>query len=256
MPPVLSTAMGEREGWGLSPVGWALVYAAAGIELATIVGLWRPLGTLGVVRVPASIVPGLLLLVLLRSRLFAGTRCWVPFLLWAGFIAAVPVWSYHHLFGGFRGVSGFVLAAVHEEVVFRAVFPLIVWRLLVRAGADPGWSRAGAILIPAMLFAVLPNHLRQADSALGVLPFFTFAVFLGLLVRRPDVLPAAALAHLAVNLLTIPVLYGGASPLARGLAVGVLLSGLAFVALFTAGRPPQEGIPAGGTGVGSWDPTI
>jgi hypothetical protein len=244
-------AMGEREGWALSPVGWALVYAAAGIELATIVGLWRPLGALGVVRVPASIVPGLLLLVLLSSRLFAGTRRWVPFFLWAGAIAAVPVWSYHHLFGGFSGVSGFVLAAVHEEVVFRAVFPLIVWRLLVRSGADPGWSRAGAILIPAMLFAVLPNHLHQAGSLLGAVPFFTFAVLFGLLVRRPNVLPAAALAHLTVNLLTVPVSFGVVSPLPRTLAVATLLCGFAVVALLA-----EPGIPAADPDVGSLDPIV
>jgi membrane protease YdiL (CAAX protease family) len=244
--------MGEREGWGLSPAGWALVYAAAGIELATIVGLWRPLGTLGVVRLPASVVPGLLLLAVFGSRLFAETRCWVPFFLWAGAIAAVPVWGFHHLFGGFGGVCGFVLAALHEEVVFRAAFPLIVWRLLHRAGADRGWSRAGAILIPAVLFAVLPNHLRQAGSLLGVVPFFTFAVLFGLLVRRPNVLPAAALAHLAVNLLTIPVAFGVVSPMARTLAVATLLGGFAFVALFMA----EPGIPAGDPDVGSWDPIV
>ncbi|MGH9034655.1 MAG: CPBP family glutamic-type intramembrane protease, partial [Acidimicrobiia bacterium] len=144
----------------------------------------------------------------------------------------------------------------HEEVDFRAVFPLIVWRVLARMGTGPGWSRTGAILGPAVLFTVLPYHLRQVDSALGVVPFFTFAVFLGLLVRRPDVLPGAALAHLAVNLLTIPVLYAGASPLARVLTVAVLLSGFAFIALFVAGQREEEGIPAGGAGVATWDPTI
>ncbi len=246
--------MGEREGWGLSPVGWALVYAAATIELATIAGWWRSLGTLGIVHVPASVVPGFLLLALFGRRLYSSR--WLGFFVWAGAIAALPAWFFRDLFGDLGCLSGFVVAALHEEVVFRAVFPLVVWRVLERAGTSPGWSRAGAVLAPAALFAVLPNHLRQADSFLGVLPFFTFAVLLGLLVRRPDVLPAAALAHLAVNLLTIPVLYGGVSPVARGLAVGVLLSGFALVALFVADQPEGEGIPAGGTGVASWDPTI
>jgi membrane protease YdiL (CAAX protease family) len=230
-------AMGEREGWGLSPVGWAIVYATAAIELGSIARLWRPLGALGVVSVPASAIPGFLLLGLLGSRLFSRVRRWWPFLLWAGAIAAVPAWYYRNLFDGANGLFGYALAALQEEVVFRAAFPLIVWRLLDRAGADPGWSRAGAILFPAALFSILPYHLRQADSALGVLPFFTFAVFMGLLVRRPDVLPAAALAHMTVNLLTVPVTYGAVSPMARTLAVSVLLGGFVFIALFVAGEP-------------------
>jgi membrane protease YdiL (CAAX protease family) len=143
---------------------------------------------------------------------------------------------------------------LREEVVFRAAFPLIVWRLLNRNGADPGWSRAAAIVIPAALFAILPNHLRQAGSPLGVVPFFAFAVFLGLLVRRPNLLPAAALAHLTVNLLTVPVVHGVVSPLAKTLSVSTLLTGFAFIALFVAGagRSPAEpkGIPTGDPGVG------
>ncbi len=254
--------MGGREGWGLSPVGWALVHVIVAIELATIVGLWRPLGTLGIVRVPASVAPGLVLLALLGRRLF--TVRWVGFLVWAGAIAAVPAWYYRSLFGGAGGIVGFALAAVHEEVVFRAAFPLVVWRLLDRAGTAPPWSRAGAILFPAALFAVLPNHVRQAETALGILPFFSFAVFLGLLVRHPAVLPAAALTHLTVNLLTVPVLSGAASPTARMVVVAVLLGGFAFVALFVADRtgPPAEreeipeGIPPGGAGVPSWDPNV
>ena len=256
--------MGRREGWGLSPPGWVLVHVIAGIELATLVGLWRPLGTLGIVRVPASVVPGVVLLALFGRRL--GNVRWVGYLVWAGAIAALPAWVYRDLFGGVGGVAGFAIAAVHEEVVFRAAFPLVVWRVLDRAGVGAGYSRAGAVLLPAALFAVLPNHLRQADTALGVLPFFTFAVFLGLLVRRPDVLPAAALAHLAVNLFTLPVLYGGASPTARLVAVAVLLGGFAFMALFVAGPPEHEpgpqgegthpGIPAGHAGVPSWDPNL
>ncbi|MGH8991801.1 MAG: CPBP family glutamic-type intramembrane protease [Acidimicrobiia bacterium] len=255
--------MGRREGWGLSPVGWVLVHVIAVVELGTIVGWWRPLGTLGIVHVPASVVPGLVLLGLFGPRLVS--RRWLGFLLWAGAIAAVPAWYFRDLFDGPSGLAGFALAALHEEVVFRAAFPLIVWRFLDRAGTAPAWSRAGAILLPAVLFAVLPNHLRQADTALGVLPFFTFAVFLGMLVRRPDVLPAAALTHLTVNLLTIPVLYGMVNPLARSLAVGLLLMVFASVALFVAGRPEPEGegepVPGGGIpadrgGVGSWDPTF
>jgi hypothetical protein len=256
--------MGRREGWGLSPVAWVLVHVIAGIELTTLVGLWRPLGTLGMVRVPASVVPGLVLLAVFGRRLF--TVRWVGYFVWAGAIAALPAWYYRDLFGGPGGLTGFALAALHEEVVFRAAFPLIVWRILDRAGTGPAWTRAGAILVPAALFAVLPNHLRQADNtALGVLPFFTFAVFLGLLVRRPEVLPAAALAHLAVNLFTIPVLYGGASPTARTVAVAVLLTGFAFVALFVAEEaevaghepePGREGIPASSAGVPSWDPNV
>lgn len=236
--------MGRGEGWGLSPAGWALVYATAAIEMGTIAGVWRPLGALGVVHVPASVVPGFLLLVLLGSRLFSEVRHWWPFFLWAGIIAAVPAWYYRDLFGGLSGLSGFALAALQEEVVFRAAFPLIVWQLLDRAGADPGWSRAGAILVPAALFAILPNHLRQADSALGVLPFFTFAVFMGLLVRRPDVLPAAALAHLSVNLLTVPVTYGMVSPWARTLAVATLLGGFAVIAICLTGQPEPAAAPA------------
>jgi membrane protease YdiL (CAAX protease family) len=257
--------MGRREGWGLSPLGWVLVHVIAAIELTTLVGLWRPLGTLGIVRVPASLVPGIVLLTLLGRRLFSVR--WVGYLVWAGAIAALPAWLYRDLLGGPSGLAGFALAAVHEEVVFRAAFPLVVWRLLNRVGTAPQWSRAGAILLPAALFAVLPNHLRQADTPLGVLPFFTFAVFLGLLVRRPDVLPAAALAHLAVNLFTIPVLYGAASPTARMVAVAVLLGGFAFMALFVAdtrpvagdepapdGAEPAPGIPSAGAGVPLWDP--
>jgi len=251
--------MGEREGWGLSPAGWALVYATVVIEMGTVVGLLRPLGTLGIALVPASLVTGLVLLFLLGRRLFS-EGCWVPFFLWAGVIAAVPLWGYHHLYGGFAGVWGLVLAALREEVVFRAAFPLLVWRLLDRHGADPGWSRAGAILIPAAVFAVLPNHLRQAEAPLGVVPFFAFAVFLGLLVRRPNVLPAAALAHLTVNLLTIPAIYGVVTPSAKTLAVSTLLAGFAFIALFVveADEAPAEpeGIAAGEPGVGSWDPTV
>ena len=251
--------MGRREGWGLSPVGWVLVHVIAVVELGTIVGLWRPLGTLGMVYVPASVAPGFLLLGLFGARLISGR--WLGYILWAGAIAAVPAWYYRDLFGGPSGLAGFAIAALHEEVVYRAAFPLIVWRVLDRAGTAPAWCRAGAILLPAALFAVLPNHLRQADTVLGIVPFFTFAVFLGLLVRRPDVLPAAALAHLTVNLLTIPVLYGMVTPLVRSLAVGVLLSGFAFVALFVAGgteseSPEEDGIPADGAGVGSWDPTF
>ncbi len=246
--------MGRREGWGLSPIGWVLVHVIAVVELATMVGLWRPLGTLGMVRVSASVVPVLVLLAVFGSRLHSGR--WLPFLVWAAAIAAVPAWCYPDLFGGLGGLCGYVLAALHEEVVFRVALPLIVWRILRRADFSRGWSRAGAILVPAALFSVLPNHLRQADSVLGVLPFFTFAVLLGLLVRRPDVLPAAALTHLAVNLLTIPVLSGAVSPLARTVAVAVLLGTFAFCALFLSGEPDRGGIPAGGTGVGSWDPTV
>jgi hypothetical protein len=252
--------MGETEGWGLSPVGWALVYATVGLEMGTVAGLWRPLATLGITQVPASAVTGLLLLVLLGPRVFSDTRCWVPFFGWAGAIAAVPVWVYLHLFGGFGGVSGLVLAALREEVVFRAALPLLVWRLLDRKGVDPGWSRAGAILIPAAVFAILPNHLRQAGSPLGVVPFFAFAVFMGLLVRRPNVLPAAALSHLTVNLLTVPVIHGVVSPSAKALAVATLLGGFAFMALFVAdaGHAPAEpaGIPNVDPDVGSWDPIL
>jgi hypothetical protein len=256
--------MGRREGWGLSPVGWTLVHVIAAIELATLAGLWRPLGTLGMVRVPAAVVPGVVLLALFGRRLLS--LRWAGYLVWAGALAAVPAWLYRDLFGGAGGVAGFALAAIHEEVVFRAAFPLIVWRVLDRAGTGPALSRAGAVAVPAALFAVLPNHLRQADTALGVLPFFTFAVFLGLLVRRPDVLPAAALAHLAINLFTVPVLYGGASPTARLVAVAVILTGFAFMALYVAETPGHEprldreetpgGIPAGGAGVPSWDPNV
>jgi membrane protease YdiL (CAAX protease family) len=221
-------------------VGWALVYATVAIELGSFAGLWRPLGALGVVYVPASAVPAFLLLGHFGARLWSQVRRWWPFLVWAAVIAAVPAWWYRDLFDGASGLSGYTLAALQEEMVFRAAFPLLVWRLLDRAGADAGWSRAGAILFPAALFAILPYHLRQADSALGVLPFFTFAVFMGLLVRRPDVLPAAALAHLTVNLLTVPVAYGAVSPLARMVAVSVLLCGFAFVALFVAGEPEPE----------------
>ncbi|MGH9035729.1 MAG: hypothetical protein ACRD0O_08185, partial [Acidimicrobiia bacterium] len=131
--------MGEREGWGHSPVGWALVYAAAGIELATIVGSWRPLATVGIVHLPASVVPGFLLLALLGRRLFSVR--WLGFFVWAGAISSLPAWYYRDVFGGLGGLSGFALAALHEEVVFRAVFPLIVWRVLDRMGTGPGWSR-------------------------------------------------------------------------------------------------------------------
>lgn len=250
-------AMGRREGWGLSPLGWALVHVTAGIELASIIGWLRPLGTLGIVHVPASVVPGLIVLVLLPG-IMARRRGWWPFLLGAGASAALLAWSYRELLGGVEGISGYALGALHEEVVYRAALPLIVWRFLERAGVDRGWARTAAILVPAGFFTMLPNHLRQAvGSPLGVLPFFCFAVFLGLLVRRPDALLPAALAHLTVNLLTVPVIYGFVSPLSRAVAVAVLLGGFAFAALVVASDPePGPGIPAGGTGVGSWDPTV
>src|SRR5918996_4132005 len=106
--------MGRREGWGLSPVGWVLVHVIAVVELGTIVGLWRPLGTLGMVHVPASVAPGLVLLGLFGARLVSGR--WLGFFLWAGAVAAVPAWSYRDLFGGLSGLAGFALAAIHEEV--------------------------------------------------------------------------------------------------------------------------------------------
>lgn len=229
--------MGERGGWGLSPVGWAVAYAAAGLELGNIFGLWRPLAALGVVHVPISAVPASLLLIAFGPRLFSDARRWLPFVLWAGVIAAVPAWCFRDLFGGPVGVAGYAVAAVHEEVVFRAALPLLVWRLLDRADVGPAWSRAGAVLVPACVFAVLPGHLRQTGSGIEVLPFFTFAVFFGLLVRRPSVLLPAALAHLTVNVLTVPVNYGLVSPVARMLAVAALLSVFAAVALWIAGDP-------------------
>ncbi|HLF41256.1 MAG TPA: CPBP family glutamic-type intramembrane protease, partial [Acidimicrobiia bacterium] len=210
--------MGGRGSWGLSPLGWALAYLAVAAELAGVVGLWRPLGTLGVIHVPASAVPAFLLLVVFGARLVPAARSWAPFLLWAAVVAAVPAWCFRDLFGGFDGFSGFVVAAVHEEVVFRAAFPVVVWRILDGTGIVPAWSRMGAILLPAAVFAVLPNHLFQAAGAVGVLPFFTFALFFGLLVRSPSFILPAALAHLSVNLLTVPVTHGFVSPGARAVA--------------------------------------
>lgn len=255
--------MGGREDWGLSPVGWSLVHVTAVIELASIIGWWPPLGTLGIVHVPASVMPGLAVLALLPG-LLAGGRKWWPFLLGGGTAAVVLAWSYQGLFDGADGIFGYALAALHEEVVYRAVLPLIVWRLLRRAGADRARSGMAAIIVPACVFSVLPYHLSQAGgSPLGLLPFFCFAVFLGLLIRRPDALLPAALAHLTVNLLTIPVIHGFVSPVARAVAVAVLLGGFAFVALFGTGEPEpaqeavrEEGIPDSAASVGSWDPTI
>ena len=235
--------MGARGCWGLSPAGWALAYLAVAVELAGIVGLWHPLGTLGVVHIPASTVPAFLLLAVLGGRLLAGAGRWLPFLVWAGFVAAVPAWFFRDLFGGAAGVFGYVVAAVHEETVFRAAFPLVAWRLLHRAGARPGSSRVGAVVFSAAVFAVLPNHLRQADGVLELLPFFTFALFFGLLVQAPSFVLPAAVAHLSVNLLTVPVTHGFVSPTARTLAVGAILGGYALTAVF-ASDPDPVAVPA------------
>jgi hypothetical protein len=220
--------MGGKEDWGLSPLGWGFVFVTAGVELGSIAGRWRPLAVLGWVHVRPSAVPVAFLLIVLGPRLFSGTGRWLPFYALTGVLAAVPAAGFLDLFGGGPGLAGFALSALQEEVVFRAALPLAVWWLLDRAGTGPRLSRAGAILVAASVFAILPNHLQQATPPLGVFPFIAFAVLFSLLVRRPNALLPAALAHLAINVLSVPVLHGGVSPAARGLAVAVLLAAFAL----------------------------
>ena len=215
--------------WSPGGAACRLLVATSAVELWSILTGWSRLCSLGWVHVRPSTIPAAALLAWLACRrLLAGSGRWIGFAT-GGLLLVVLVGAAHSgIFGGPAGLAGFGVAALQEELVFRLAIPITVAGLVRRAGAGPRAAWLVGIASAAVLFSVLPNHLRQADGLPGVLPFFLLSVFFGLAVRQPDAVLPSALAHLVFNMLSVSVLHGALTIEVRALATVVVLG------LFTA----------------------
>lgn len=212
---------------------WLIVMAEAAV-LGGLGGGWR-MGVIGVsplvLACPLALAVACLALrgsgPSLLGDMTRRALLWVP--LATGLAGACVAWCAGPSRLSALDALGLATAATFEETVFRVALPVCIWQVLRAMGCRRA-APAVAAAVAVTTFAVMPGHLAQADSLVGVLPFACLALLLlGVVWIGHDPVLAVA-AHLGVNAWMLAATVGAVpGPIARaGTAAVVVPVGIAL----------------------------
>ncbi len=185
----------------------------------------------------ASVVPALLLVPVLGSRLFGKTYdVHAEVVFWAAAsIALFAVAIQFIKLGDWLTVPAIFGAALDEELVYRLAVPLVISAALVGWGVRAHRARVIGFVIAGLWFVSLPGHRMQMGSLAEALPFLGFATLAALVVYRSGSVFALVAVHACTDFFNILAIQHHIGPTARALGLAALFTLL--VMSYGAPRP-------------------
>lgn len=229
----------------VAPAEWPraqrrMVLGLAGLTIvAEIASLLVDAGpNIGTIPMSLSLVPSLLVLLALgprsNGRVVDAGRL-VPFWLGVGGIYLFG-WALWARDDQAFSVAGLAVAAVNEEVVYRFAVPLVLTTVLLLMRVPTSVARVTGYVVAGVWWVLLPGHRAQTDTVMMLLTFVVFAAVSAIVVARSRALLPMALAHGALNIITLAQLRGDIDPGLRG----VLAACLVFLLVGTFAWPGDD----------------
>jgi hypothetical protein len=192
-------------------------------EIASLLADTRP--HIGTIPLSISLVPSLLVLLALGPRSngrVVDTARLVPFWLGVGgaYLFGWALWARDDQAAS---VAGLAVAAVNEEVVYRFAVPLVLTSALLLMRVPTSAARVTGYVVAGIWWVLLPGHRAQTDTVMMLLTFATFAAVSAIVVARSRALLPMALAHGALNIITLAQLRGDIDPGLRGILAACLV---------------------------------
>lgn len=194
-------------------------------EVAFMAG-WLPPIEIDAINLSMSLVPALVLGVACGSRLLGRSairRAAVWFWGAAGVLMAGLAVVYLRD-GRIELYPALVLAALNEELVFRLAIPAVIAAALRVGNVRPNAARIAGLTMAGAWFVLLPGHVEQMTSPLGLLPYASFAALSALIVYRSGSILPLAIAHAISNLLTMAMWQDAVPADARSIGLACVLS--------------------------------
>jgi hypothetical protein len=194
------------------------------VEVLSLAHLLPPLW-IGGLGLSFSLLPAMALALACGSRLLGRSairRAAAGFWIIAGLVfAAITALCIRD--GRFDLVPALSAAALDEELVYRLAIPAVIAAALRLGNVRPNAARIAGLVAGALWFCLLPGHLDQVTTPVGIVPYIAFATLSAFIVYRSGSILPLAIGHAISNILTFLMFGAAVTADARGLGMASIL---------------------------------
>jgi hypothetical protein len=199
--------------------------AAIVIETLSLRGV-IPYVVIGGIAVSWSLVPAVALAVACGPEIAGRQQSRVAAVVFGAIAGLTLIVASALLIAGGHGLvlTGLIVVAATEELVYRLAIPALAAGVLHLVGVPAKVARPLGFVAGGVWFVLLPGHRQQWTTNGNILAFMAFATLAAMVVYSSRAVLAAALVHLATDVLTSLYVLGQVTLGQRGALVAALLA--------------------------------